>query len=102
MTPTIKRIVEERAKERASRWNVSWATKEWKHDVDTYTAGAEQNAPMIYAQGVADVIDWLNSNKHKSLGVHSNYMSNGSGNEWAIEICKHFKAALEHLAKDGT
>ena len=36
MTP-----LEKAAHEYASRWNVSWAHKEWNHDVDSFISGAQ-------------------------------------------------------------
>ena len=43
MTPQSKyeKARDEAANERASNWNVSWAEKEWKHDVKTFKAGAD-------------------------------------------------------------
>lgn len=43
MTPqsNYEQARDEAANERASNWNVSWAEKEWKHDVETFQAGSD-------------------------------------------------------------
>lgn len=84
MNPTIKRIVKERAKEYSGTEHLFAQVAK-----ASYIKGAEQNAPMIYAQGLNDAIEYI---KRQPT------MASAIAIQFGIE--QHFESALEHLAKD--
>lgn len=104
MNPTIKRIVEERAKEytypfevnlKEQRLKALWPSykREQKEIIQHFVAGAEQNAPMIYAQAVSDVIELLMKDEN---GL---WRSDVGLTGAAVMIKRHFKTELEHFLK---
>lgn len=53
MNDQTRKLIEEKAKERASRYNVSWSENEIKHDIATFIAGAEAHAELVESEPMA-------------------------------------------------